>query len=98
MQKLSKYPEQYFHPHIRGFYRIRRNYLEIIHLYTNRIPDHGGFSMIHEKRSKLKESIFDLDVSKIQQRCPATKNPNILFAAKYEFIGFTEQAKLHFNS
>lgn len=54
--------------------------------------------MIHEKKSKLKESIFDLDVSKIQQRCPATKNPNILFAAKYEFIGFTEQAKLHFNS
>jgi len=28
------------------------------HLYTNRIPDHGLFSMIHEKEVKMKMNYF----------------------------------------
>lgn len=57
--------------------------------------------MIHEKEDKMKRKYFWLRRLKNQAATKGVQQQRIqLFSLlqKYEFIGFTEQAKLHFNS
>lgn len=61
----------------------------------------GFFSMIHEKEVKMKREYFWLRRLKKPAATKGVQQQRIkVFSLlqKYEFTGFTEQAKLHFNS